>query len=305
MKSLLILAYIFVAQISDPDLVISLTVVHAGSATKDAMLRIAGGKASETDFLAVGETLLSQNKGVEALNVFQQATQSFPNSIASRLGYAKSLMNVNRTNEALPIIGAVLKGDPENPDALYLLAKSQLDKGEFKNASDTATKAIRKRADSPILTLRALSLFEQSLWQECVDDINTALVKGCIDNGFDSPATLFLMRACCYRNLGNLKSALADFRMSIWIKKDHPDGWYGIWEVAYLAEEFDLAAGLSREMRSKFPSLKSDHSWIATLEKLQKWDEVTDFCIALRGTGRSSIFSELAIAKSLLYLGRH
>ena len=78
-----------------------------------------------------------------ALDAFTDTAKRFPDSVGPRLNQAKVLLQLNRANEALPILQSILSKVPDQRDALTLYAQVLLQQGRGPDAI-AAAEAARK-----------------------------------------------------------------------------------------------------------------------------------------------------------------
>ncbi|HET6370236.1 MAG TPA: tetratricopeptide repeat protein, partial [Nitrospiria bacterium] len=100
--------------------------------------------------LYLGEVLRAQGKLAEARDVLEDVARRNPVDVAPRIELAGIAMIQGREAEGLRMADEVLRVDPENPDALYLLGINELNHKRWIEARDTFVRLVKRRPDSAI-----------------------------------------------------------------------------------------------------------------------------------------------------------
>ena len=114
-----------------------------------------------------------------ALDAFAATATRFPNSIGPKLNQAKVLLQLNRANDALPILQGILDKSPEQRDALTLYAQILLQQGRGPDAIEAAERA--RKADPTNLGLingEAQLYARMQQYTKALEVLDTARVAG-------------------------------------------------------------------------------------------------------------------------------
>ena len=114
-----------------------------------------------------------------ALEAFAATATRFPDSVGPKLNQAKVLLQLNRANEALPILKQILDRTPDQRDALTLYAQILLQQGRGPEAIEAAERA--RRADPANLGLingEAQLYARMQLYPKALELLDGARVAG-------------------------------------------------------------------------------------------------------------------------------
>jgi tetratricopeptide (TPR) repeat protein len=128
---------------------------------------------------------------------------------------ALSLEAAGDRKGALRAIDSVLEKDPEDPDAICIKARMQMDSGEVKQAMDAADAAVHTHPDHPGL---------HELLGDCyvrIGDHKAAVMEYSTVLGFTEPTVeLYLKRAGAYRESGDVQSEKEDLEKALDLNPD-------------------------------------------------------------------------------------
>ena len=114
-----------------------------------------------------------------ALDTFTETATRFPDSVGPKLNQAKVLLQLNRVNDALPILRGILDKVPDQRDALTLYAQVLLQQGRGADAIEAAERA--RKADPTNLGLvngEAQLYARMQLYPKAFEVLDTARVAG-------------------------------------------------------------------------------------------------------------------------------
>ena len=114
-----------------------------------------------------------------ALEAFADTVKRFPDSVGPKLNEAKVLLQLNRANDALPILQGILTKSPEQTDALTLYAQIMLQQGRGPEAIEAAERA--RKADPTNLGLvngEAQLYARLQQYPKALEVLDTARVAG-------------------------------------------------------------------------------------------------------------------------------
>ena len=102
-----------------------------------------------------GQLLLMQEDAPDAVEVYQQYVQEYPDDKQTQFVLAKLLVDSGRVDEAEPHVDALLKISPENALLNQLKATISASKNNYSEAQQYAEKAIQNGRGDPVLRLIA------------------------------------------------------------------------------------------------------------------------------------------------------
>ena len=114
-----------------------------------------------------------------ALTAFSDTAKRFPDAIGPKLNQAKVLLQLNRPNDALPILQAILEKSPTQSDALTVYAQVLIQQGRGPEAIEAAERA--RKADPTNLGLingEAQLYARMQQYAKALEVLGTATVAG-------------------------------------------------------------------------------------------------------------------------------
>ena len=114
-----------------------------------------------------------------ALTAFNETSKRFPDAIGPKLNQVKVLMQLNRPNDAIPVLQDILQKTPTQADALSLYVQLLIQQGRGPEAVDVAEKA--RKADPTNLGLingEAQLYARMQQYAKALEVIDTAAVAG-------------------------------------------------------------------------------------------------------------------------------
>ncbi len=119
--------------------------------------------------------------------------------------YAWRARSRGRYGEAIANFNHVLRKNPQSAKAYYGLAITWEDKGDYDKALEFLSKAIEIEPEAKYFYLRALVWLKKNNCERAIEDNTSAI------NTNPTVAAAYINRAYCYRKIGKLEIAVADY----------------------------------------------------------------------------------------------
>ncbi|MEO1246730.1 MAG: sulfotransferase [Pseudomonadota bacterium] len=176
---------------------------------------------SEQAWLNLGQSLAKLGKGDEADAAFEKAFALNPER--KNLALASEHHRAGRLDEAENLYRQVLRGNPNNVDALRLLGGIAARNGRPDEAETLLRRALERAPDFPrALVDLAELLYEQHRLLETVDCLERAAEQE------PNRPRIFYMLAAALAPLGRTEAALAAYRRTLEIRPDHAGALLGV-----------------------------------------------------------------------------
>ncbi len=172
--------------------------------------------------LGLGMVYLAEEKLDLAQQHLDLALQFQPDLALAHHQLGKLLLKSFKFPEAIEHFQVMLLQDSQNPEAWHLLGKALQQQKEWQKALAAYTKALQYTPEAqhlPILSDKALLLYESKQWELALADINVLL-----KHYGETNARLYYQRGLVLMELKQTKAALEDLKKAIDIEPNFVDG---------------------------------------------------------------------------------
>ena len=97
---------------------------------------------------ALGRFYVSTGQKLKAVDEFQSLAKAKPRDLSVKNHLAESLLDLNRTAEATPLAGEILRANPSDPQGLLTQGRIFLATGAYEKAIETLQKAVKAAPES-------------------------------------------------------------------------------------------------------------------------------------------------------------
>jgi tetratricopeptide (TPR) repeat protein len=173
--------------------------------------------------LAAG--LIAQNKGDQALELYDTAVRNYPDSALAHADLARTLATKGQLDNALRHYGRALEINPVLPQALYGTGDVLVRRGEFHAAIEHYLKALKSAPSARIHVGLGYASGRLGRIDEAIDHYRSALRIDSInvDAYFNLASTLTVR--------GQLEEAIENYRKAVKILPSHSRAHYGLANV--------------------------------------------------------------------------
>jgi predicted Zn-dependent protease len=205
----------------------------------------------------LGQFYERQGKWDDAAGAYEEAIASSKQpSRDLQIRYAAALINTDRgTAKARTVLNELLKTNPGDARALYMLSTAERTAGDAKAAEAAARKIISIDPTS-VAGMRALVavLYERYDYKQIVDVVSPLVKEPSRAKGreFEGAAVLVQL-GIVQQQLGNFDASIAAFNAAKGLTPDDPDVDAYLVQANLTARRFDRAEALAREALSRDP----------------------------------------------------
>jgi tetratricopeptide (TPR) repeat protein len=209
---------------------------------------------------ALADLYQRQQRWKDAIGAYEKAIQRSPGSADLKTGLAFVLLNADDPSQlarARDLLAGVLKENPHDARALYLLSQIQRDLNDLDGAEATARQLLTERPGNPSAGLVLAQVLEQRHeYQKVIDALQPMVsTAGARPAARDQDlASIFLHLGAAYVQTGQFDAAIRNFEEA---KKRVPGDATvdaGLAQAHLGAGHFQQAADLARDARERHPS---------------------------------------------------
>lgn len=209
-------------------------------------------------FAALGDLHERQNRWADAAGAYGKAAEGAPGPAARelRLRWASALLNVEGgAAKAADIVGELLKANPKDARALYLLSSAQRASGDLASAEATARQLIAMEpASVPGLSALAQVLSERHDYKAIVDVLTPFATDASRGKGREGESALLLARlGFAQRQLGNDAQAIEAFEGAQRLAPRNPLFDLYLLQTYISGKKFDRATALASDALGRHP----------------------------------------------------
>jgi tetratricopeptide (TPR) repeat protein len=199
---------------------------------------------SEDNLFVWGSELLLHRTYEPAIQVFQQATQSFPNSPRLWIGLGMALYSRGRYEESIKALLAAADLNPTDPRCYLFLSKAYL---SSPNQADEVIQRFRRYSELEPRNALAQYYYAVSLWKgkrSEANSINYALVESLLQKSIALDGTLaeaHLQLGILYADQHEYAKSLPEYTRALQLDPNLPDAHYRLGQYYVHAGQKDQA----------------------------------------------------------------